>query len=72
MIYINVIDINLTDSTSWVFDTGAASHICSNLQDLKESRMLKKGEVELHVGTKARVEALEVGTYVLSLPLGLC
>ena len=67
---IYVIDINLTDSTSWVFDTGCGSHICSNVQGLKASRRLSKGEVDLRVGNKAKVAALAVGTYCLSLPNG--
>ncbi|KAK2421692.1 secreted RxLR effector protein [Trifolium repens] len=66
-----VIEINLSTSTSWVLDTGCGSHICTNVQELKESRGLAKGEVDLRVGNGARVAALAVGTYNLSLPSGL-
>ncbi|KAK2372365.1 secreted RxLR effector protein [Trifolium repens] len=66
-----VIEINLSTSTSWVLDTGCGSHICTNVQELKESRELAKGEVDLRVGNGARVAALAVGTYNLSLPSGL-
>ena len=68
---IYVIEINLSTSTSWVLDTGCGSHICTNVQGLKKSRQLKKGEVDLRVGNGARVVALAVGTYQLVLPNGL-
>ncbi|KAI5411575.1 hypothetical protein KIW84_056585 [Lathyrus oleraceus] len=38
---------------------------------LKRSRDLAKGEVDLRVGNGAKVVALAVGTYVLTLPSGL-
>ena len=41
------------------------------MQGLKDSRKLKKGEVDLRVWNKARVIALAVGTYELVLPNGL-
>ncbi|KAL8097078.1 hypothetical protein AgCh_030250 [Apium graveolens] len=47
---IYVIEVNLSISTSWVFDTGCASHICINVQGLQRSRTLAKGEVDLRVG----------------------
>jgi hypothetical protein len=37
-------------------------------QGLKRSRDLAKGEVDLRVGNGAKVAALAVGTYVLTLP----
>ena len=37
----------------------------------ERSRKLAKGEVELHVGNEARVDALAVGSYSLHLPYGL-
>ncbi|KAI5419605.1 hypothetical protein KIW84_043680 [Lathyrus oleraceus] len=45
-------------------DTGCGSHICTNVQGLKRSRDLAKGEVDLRVGNGAKVAALAVGTYV--------
>ena len=42
-----------------------------NVQGLKNSRSLAKGEVDLQVGNGARVAALVVGTNYLSLPSGL-
>ncbi|MGI4673365.1 hypothetical protein ACR2XN_28270, partial [Klebsiella pneumoniae] len=68
---IYVIEVNLSISTSWVLDTGCGSHICINVQELRRSRTLAKGEVDLRVGNGAKVAALAVGTYYLSLPSGL-
>jgi gag-polypeptide of LTR copia-type/Zinc knuckle len=43
-----VIEINLATSISnWVLDTGSCSHICSNVQALKNKRLLGKGEMLL-------------------------
>ena len=44
---IYVIEVNLSISTSWVLDTGCASHICTDVQALRNSRALTKGEVDL-------------------------
>ena len=68
-----VIEVNVTSasSTSWVLDTGSASHICANVQGLKRSRKLAKGEVDLRVGNRAKVAALAVGTFEIPLPSGL-
>ncbi|MES7295865.1 C2HC-type zinc finger protein [Cutibacterium acnes] len=68
-----VIEVNTTtsDNTSWVMDTGCGAHICTNMQALSNSRRLKQGQVELRVGNGAKVPALAVGTYLLSLPSGL-
>ena len=41
------------------------------MQGLKRSRQLKKGEVDLRVGNGAKVVALAVGSYELTLPSGL-
>lgn len=68
---IYVIDILLSTSSSWVLDTGCGSHICLNVQGLKNRRLLKEGEVDLRVGNGARVAALAVGTYEVTLPSGL-
>ena len=68
---IYVIEVNLTSTSLWVFDTGCGSHIVNDVQGLKRSRKLAKGEVELRVGNGARVAALAVGSYSLHLPSGL-
>ncbi|CAJ2644822.1 unnamed protein product [Trifolium pratense] len=66
-----VIEINLSTSSTWVLDTGCGSHICTNVQGLQKSRDLAKGEVDLRVGNGARVAALAVGVFNLTLPYGL-
>ena len=58
----------MSTNSSWVFDTGCGAHICINLQGLRNSRSLMKGEVDLRVGNGARVAALAIGTYYLTLP----
>ncbi|KAK8680980.1 hypothetical protein V6N13_053388 [Hibiscus sabdariffa] len=68
---IYVIDVSMSTSSSWVLDTGFGSRICTSLQGLYMRRNLAKGDVDLRVGNGARVVALAVGTYVLSLPSGL-
>ncbi|KAK8516079.1 hypothetical protein V6N12_013488 [Hibiscus sabdariffa] len=68
---IYVIDVNMSTSSSWVLDTGCGSHICTSVQGLHTRRNLAKGNVDLRLGNGARVAALAVGTYVLSLPSGL-
>ncbi|KAK8636287.1 hypothetical protein V6N13_004991 [Hibiscus sabdariffa] len=65
---IYVIDVNMSTSSSWVLDTGCGSHICTSVQGLHMRRNLAKGDVDLRVGNGARVAALAIGTYVLSLP----
>ena len=68
---LGLIEINLSTYASWVLDNGCGSHICTNVQGLKRSRDLAKDEVDLRVGNGAKVVALAVGTYVLTLPSGL-
>ena len=41
------------------------------MQGLRNRRTLTEGEVDLRVGNGARVAALEIGDYSLSLPSGL-
>ena len=68
---IYIIEVNLSISTSWVLDTGCGSHICSNVQGLRNKRTLTEGEVDLRVGNGGRVVALEIGDFSLALPSGL-
>ena len=68
---IYVIEVNLSTSASWVLDTGCGSHICVNVQGLQSSRSLAKGKVDLRMGNGARVVALALGVYDLTLPSGL-
>ena len=41
------------------------------MQDLKRSRALAKGEVDLRVGNRARVATLAIDSYDLTLPTRL-
>ena len=70
---IYVIEVNVTTFgfTSWVLNTGCGAHICTNMNGLSNSRILEKGQVDLRLGNGARVAALAVGTFHLSLPSGL-
>ena len=61
----------MSTSASWVLDTRCGSHICVNVQGLRSTRSLSIGEVDLRVGNGARVAALAVGVYDLTLPSGL-
>jgi hypothetical protein len=54
-----------------VLDTGSCAHICSNVQALKNKRLLGKGEMQLRVGNGASVAAITVGYLDLHLPSGL-
>ena len=42
------------------------------MQGLRNRRLLGKNEVDLRVGNGARVAAMEIGDYHLTLPSGLC
>ena len=61
---LHIIDIYLANipSSSWVFDTGSVVHICKSMQGLVRTRRVAQGEIDIKVGNKARVVALEVGT----------
>jgi hypothetical protein len=70
---INVIEIYVavSSSDSWVFDTGLIIHTCKSLQGLSPIRIFAKGELNVHIGNGAKVAAIAVGTFLLSLPSGL-
>lgn len=61
----------MSNFPSWVLDIECGSHIFTNVEELRRIRTLAKGEVDLRVGNGAKVVALALGTYVLTLPLGL-
>jgi hypothetical protein len=68
-----IIEVNLTISISdWVLDTDLCAHICSNMQALRNKRLLRKGEMQLRVGNRASVVVVVVvGDLDLHLPSGL-
>ena len=56
-----VIELNTVSSIkTWVLDTGCGSHIRSDIQGLKKSRQLRRGEIDLRVGNGAKPAALAV------------
>ncbi|KAL0378576.1 UNVERIFIED_CONTAM: hypothetical protein Sradi_3163100, partial [Sesamum radiatum] len=57
-----VIKVNMiTNSASWVLDTGCGAHICNDLQVLERSRKLSRDEVVLKLGDGKAVAAEAVG-----------
>ncbi|KAL0328098.1 UNVERIFIED_CONTAM: Retrovirus-related Pol polyprotein from transposon TNT 1-94 [Sesamum calycinum] len=69
-----VIEINMvTNSASWVLDTGCGAHICNDLQVPQRSRKLSKDEVVLRLGDGKAVAAEAVGiiNLVVSDPVRL-
>ena len=70
---IYVIEVNTVSyGNLWVLDTGCGSHICIDMQGLRDNRKLKNGESDFRVGNGARVTVVAIGTYVLNLPSGFC
>ena len=65
-----VIESNLTiSSTSTsVLDSDSSAHLCISMQDLKDSKRLRDGEMILCIENEARIAAVAVGTYPLQLP----
>jgi hypothetical protein len=70
---INVIKINIavSSSDSWVFDTGSMIHTCKSLLWLSMTRRFAKGELNVRVGIGAKVTAIAVSTFHLPLLLRL-
>ncbi|GJW49171.1 retrotransposon protein, putative, ty1-copia subclass [Tanacetum coccineum] len=61
---------NTTTLDSWVLDTGCGTHICTVLQGLKESRMLKHRELNLVMGNRKITHVTRIGKYELMLKSG--
>jgi hypothetical protein len=70
---INIIEINIavSSSDSWVFDTGLMIHTCKSLQGLSLTRRFAKGELDVCVSNGAKVVTIVVSTFHLLLPSGL-
>ena len=67
------IEVNtVSHGNLWVLDIDYGSHICNDMQGLRDSRKLTKGESNLRVGNGARVAVVAIGTYVLNLHSGFC
>jgi hypothetical protein len=67
---INITEINIaiSSSKSWVFDTRSMIHTCKSLHGLQRTRRFARGELDVRVGNGAKVAVMAVGTYHLSLP----
>jgi hypothetical protein len=65
------INIAVSSSDSWVFDTESMIQTCKSLQGLSLTRIFAKGELDVHVGNGAKVAAIAVDTFHLLLPSGL-
>ena len=65
-----VIESNLmiSSTSNWVLDSGSSAHICTSMQDLIENRRLRKSDMILRIGNRAKVAVEAVGTYPLRLP----
>ena len=71
---IYIIEINTNTALAnhiWVLDTGCDCHLVSSMHELKSTRKVNKGHVDLRVANGARVVALAVGSCQLKLPSGL-
>ncbi|KAK4397649.1 Retrovirus-related Pol polyprotein from transposon TNT 1-94 [Sesamum angolense] len=63
-----VVEVNMvTNSDSWVLDTGCGAHICNDLQVLQRSGKLSKDEVVLRLGDGKAVAAETVGIINLGI-----
>lgn len=56
---------------SWILDSGATSHICVCMQDLKRSTLLEKKEVVLRVGNSDIIKPLAIGHFLSLYTLGM-
>jgi hypothetical protein len=67
---INIIEINIavSSSDSWVFDTRSMIHTCKSLQRLSLIRRFAKDELDVCVNNGAKVVAIAVITFHLPLP----
>jgi hypothetical protein len=70
---INVIEINIavSSSDSWVFDTRSRIHTYKSLYGLSLTRRFAKDELDVHVSNGAKVVAIAVSIFHLPLPSGL-
>ena len=62
---------SITSYFAWVLDIGCGSHICINMQAIRNSRRLGLDEVILQMGNEVKVTALAVEFCSLSLPTEL-
>ena len=58
-------------SNSWILDTGCGTHICSDMQGLRQSRKLRHGELNLIMGNRHKSGVTRIGNYELMLSDGV-
>lgn len=58
-------------SSSWILDTGCGTHICSDMQGLRQSKKLKHGELNLIMGNRHKSAVTRIGNYELMLSGGV-
>jgi hypothetical protein len=70
---INFTEINIavSSSDSWVFDTRSMIHTCKSLQGLSLTRRFTNSELDVHIDNQAKIVAIAVDTFHQSLPSGL-
>jgi hypothetical protein len=70
---INVLEINIavSSSDSWVFDTRSMIHTYKSLQGLSLTRRFANGELDVRVDNGVKVASIAVDTFHLPLPSGL-
>ncbi|KAL8101584.1 hypothetical protein AgCh_033472 [Apium graveolens] len=55
--FMNKVNMSLSQISTWVLDTACGSHICNSLQGLRRNRTLEEEDVVLRMGNGARVAA---------------
>ena len=65
---IYITECNFFTTTSWILDSGCSAHIYVDLQGLNNRRKLQPSEVDLRATNSAKIVALAVGCYTISLP----
>ena len=61
-------NLMISSTSIWVIDFGSNAYLCTSMQDLVESKELRKGEMILRVGNGTKVAAVAIDTYPLRLP----
>ncbi|KAL0411217.1 UNVERIFIED_CONTAM: hypothetical protein Slati_3711400 [Sesamum latifolium] len=63
-----VVEVNMiTNSASWILDTGCGAHICSDLQVLQKTRRLTKDDMILRLGDAKAVAVEAIGSVELAI-----
>ncbi|GAV65901.1 zf-CCHC domain-containing protein/UBN2_2 domain-containing protein, partial [Cephalotus follicularis] len=72
MPYLSYIELNMniSNSSSWILDSRYGTHICSNLQALTDRRNLQKDEGDLRLADGSVVESRAIGSIYILLPSG--